>query len=134
MEMFRFYLSIFISFNFLFKVMSYFLLIIYQHSQPRCQTLKCAVTSQIANIIGPTLHIDWVIGVWLRSHVHDWANVGVVVHSHAIFADIGPILANDLLLQRIMKVIFFHRNKSGRIFVSHCNIRCTHTQKEHKVR
>ena len=63
--------------------------------------------SQIANIIGPTLHIDWVIGVWLRLHVHDWANVGIVVHSHAIFADVGPILANDLLLQRIMKVIFF---------------------------
>ena len=88
--------------------------------------LACAqrvIPSQIANIIGPTLHIDWVIGVWLRSHVHDWANVGVVVHSHAIFADIGPILANDLLLQRIMKVVFFHRNKSGRIFVSHCNKR-----------
>ena len=78
-------------------------------------------TTQIANIIGPTLHIDWVIGVWLRSHVHDWANVGVVVHLHAIFADVGPILANDLLLQRIMKVIFFHRNKSGRIFDSHFN-------------
>ena len=62
---------------------------------------------QIANIIGPTLHIDWVIGVWLRLHVHDWANVGIVVHSHAIFANVGPILANDLLLQRIMKVIFF---------------------------
>ena len=58
--------------------------------------------SQIANIIGPTLHIDWVIGIWLRSHVHDWANVGVVVHSHAIFADVGPTLAKDLLLQRIM--------------------------------
>ena len=58
--------------------------------------------SQIANIIGPTLHIDWVIGVWLRSHVHDWANVGVVVHLHAIFADVGPILANDLLLQPII--------------------------------
>ena len=93
-----------------------------------------AFPSQIANIIGPTLHIDWVIGVWLRSHVHDWANVGVVVHSHAIFADVGPILANDLLLQRIMKVIFFHRNKSGRIFVSHCNKRCTYTQLAHKVR
>ena len=64
-------------------------------------------STQIANIIGPTLHIDWVIGVWLRLHVHDWANVGIVVHSHAIFADVGPILANDLLLQRIMKVIFF---------------------------
>ena len=76
--------------------------------------------TQIANIIGPTLHIDWVIGIWLRSHVHDWANVGVVVHSHAIFADVGPTLANDLLLQRIMKVIFFHRNRSGPIFVSHC--------------
>ena len=77
--------------------------------------------TQIANIIGPTLHIDWVIGVWLRSHVHDWVNVGVVVHSHAIFADVGPILANDLLLQRIMKVIFFHRNISDPIFVSRCN-------------
>ena len=77
--------------------------------------------TQIANIIGPTLHTDWVIGVWLRSHVHDWANVGVVVHSHAKFADVGPILANDLLLQWIMKVIFFHRNKSDPIFVSHCN-------------
>ena len=49
----------------------------------------------------------------MRSHVHDWANVGAVVHSHAIFADVGPTLANDLLVQRIMKVIFFHRNKSG---------------------
>ena len=57
---------------------------------------------QIAYIIGPTLHIDWVIGIWLRSHVHDWANVGVVVHSHAIFADVGPTLAKYLLLQRIM--------------------------------
>ena len=83
------------------------------------------ITTQIANIIGPTLHIDWVIGIWLRSHVHDWANVGVIVHSHAIFADVGPTLANDLLLQRIMKVTFFHRNKSGPIFVSHCNKRCT---------
>ena len=90
--------------------------------------------SQIANIIGPTLHIDWVIGVWLRSHVHDWANVGVVVHLHAIFADVGPILANDLLLQRVMKVIFFHRNKKGRIFVSHFNKRCTYTQQAHNVR
>ena len=43
--------------------------------------------------------------------MHDWANVGVVVHSHAIFADIGPILANDLLLQRIMKVIFFEKQE-----------------------
>ena len=91
-------------------------------------------TTQIANIIGPTLHIDWVIGIWLRSHVHDWANVGVVVHSRAIFADVGPILANDLLLQRIMKVIFFHRNKSGPIFISHCNKRCTYTQQAHNVR
>ena len=90
--------------------------------------------TQIANIIGPTLHIDWVIGVWLRSHVHDWANVGVVVHLHAIFADVGPILANDLLLQRIMKVIFFHRNKSCRIFVCHFNKRCTYTQQAHNVR
>ena len=92
------------------------------------------VNSQIANIIGPTLHIDWVIGVWLRSHVHDWANVGVVVHSHAIFVDVGPILANDLLLQRIMKVIFFHRNKSDTIVVSHCNKRCTYTHQAHNVR
>ena len=90
--------------------------------------------TQIANIIGPTLHIDWVIGVWLRSHVHDWANVGVVVHLHAKFADVGPILANDLLLQRIRKVIFFHRNKSGRIFVSQFNKRCTYTQQAHNVR
>ena len=71
------------------------------------------------------MHIDSVIGVWLRSHVHDWANVGVVVHSHALFADVGPILANDLLLQRIMKAIFFDRNKSGPIFVSHFNKRWT---------
>ena len=84
--------------------------------------------TQIANIIGPTLHIDWVIGIWLRSHVHDWANVGVVVHSHAIFADVGPTLGKDLLLQRIMKVIFFHRNKSGPIFVSH------YTQQAHSAR
>ena len=86
------------------------------------------IAPQIANIIGPTLHIDWVIGIWLRSHVHDWANVGVVVHSHAIFADVGPTLAKDLLLQRIMKVIFFHRNKSGPIFVSH------YTQQAHSAR
>ena len=91
------------------------------------------ISTQIANIIGPTLHIDWVIGIWLRSHVHDWANVGVVVHSHAIFADVGPTLANDLLLQRIMRVIFFHRYKSGPIFVSHCNKRCTYTQQAHNV-
>ena len=84
--------------------------------------------TQIANIIGPTLHIDWVIGIRLRSHVHDWANVGVVVHSHAIFADVGPTLAKDLLLQRIMKVIFFHRNQSGPIFVSH------YTQQAHSAR
>ena len=83
--------------------------------------------SQIANIIGPTLHIDWVIGVWLRSHVHDWANVGVVVHLHAIFADVGPILANDLLLQRIMKVIFFHRNKLLAIVINDVLIPCRHT-------
>ena len=67
--------------------------------------------TQIANIIGPTLHIDWVIGIWLRSHVHDWANVGVVVHSHVIFADVGPTLANDMLLQRIMKVLFFSQKQ-----------------------
>ena len=87
------------------------------------EMIKCVLQSatQIANIIGSTLHIDWVIGVWLRSHVHDWANVGVIVHSHAIFADAGPIMANDLILQRIIKVIFFQRNKSGPIFVSHCN-------------
>ena len=76
--------------------------------EPR--SAKQQTETQIANSIGPTLHIDWVIGIWLRSHVHDWANVGVVLHSHAIFADVGPTLANDLLLQRIMKVIFFHRN------------------------
>ena len=93
-----------------------------------CNLLVPYWTTQIANIIGPTLHIDWVIGVWLRSHVHDWTNVGAVVHLHAIFADVGPILANDLLLQRIIKEIFFHRNKSGRIFVSHFNKRCTYTQ------
>ena len=90
--------------------------------------------TQIAKIIGPTLHIDWVIGIWLRSHVHDWANVGVVVHSHAIFADVGPTLANDLLQQRIMRVIFSHRYKSSPIFVSHCNKRCTYTQQAHNVR
>ena len=71
------------------------------HNEKADQTLNI-IQSQIANIIGPTLHIDWVIGIWLRSHVHDWANVGVVVHSHAIFADVGPTLAKDLLLQRIM--------------------------------
>ena len=88
---------------------------------------------QIANIIGPTLHIDWVIGIWLRSHVHDWANVGVGLHSQTIFADVGPTLANYLLLQRVIRVIFFHRNKSGPIFVSHCNKRCTYTQQAHNV-
>ena len=91
-------------------------------------TISSTQGTQIANIIGPTLHIDWVIGIWLRSHVHDWANVGVVVHSHAIFADVGPTLAKGLLLQRIMKVIFFHRNKSGPIFVSH------YTQQAHSAR
>ena len=54
--------------------------------------------SQIAKFIGPTLYIDWVIGIWLRSHVHDhdWANVGEVVDLHAIFADVGTMLANKL--------------------------------------
>ena len=92
------------------------------------------IHSQTANIIGPTLHIDWVIGVWLRSNVHAWANVGVVVHLHAIFADVGPTLANDLLLQRIMKMIFFHRNKNGPMFVSHCDKRRTYIQQAHNVR
>ena len=110
------------------------------------QVVKCAVVLRLhsSGTITPIpdskyhwaniAYIDWVIGVWLRSHVHDWANVGVVVHLHAIFADVGPILANDLLLQRIRKVIFFHRNESGRIFVSHFNKRCTYTQQAHNVR
>ena len=53
---------------------------IISYSRVRLSTLVriLQLSAQIANIIGPTLHIDWVIGVWLRSHVHDWANVGVI--------------------------------------------------------